>query len=680
MMEPSDYEQEKIERLRRAMYSRKLSEDLGERPRRAMSPDRELVGNDWVAPERGAPSSVVAPRVLSYTRGVLWWLLVSSVVFFLGAVAFFGYYFVLGGGSLAASPSNIDIAVSGPTQIAGGEATKLQIVITNRNRVPLQLAELVIKYPPGTRSPVLSEDSSQLQSCSGAATTAAGNLSLSEQRICLGTIDAGATKQGTVSAIFAGTQGEHESVGVELEYRIQGSNSVFVASSDYDLLFGSSPLSVSVEGNTQTISGQPVQLSITVSSNATERVRDALLHVDLPFGFKLTTADPKQSSDGLWELGDIGPGGQKVVTLRGVLSGQSGDQRTFRVDAGTRTSATSTAISTLLASNAFSMEVAQPFLGLSVLVNQSSTSSVIVSPGENVNVAVTYQNNLGVDITDAVIVARLSGIQIDGTTVRSSDGFFRSTDDTVLWDKNTTAGVLSRLSPGQQGAVSFSFQMPTSESLKSIKNPRLDISVNAAGKRLSETGVPQNLQSVTQQTIRLASDLQINAQGLYYASPIGSSGPIPPKANTETTYALVFTVTNTTNTVSNAVVTAVLPSYVRWVGSYAPAAENLTFDQTSGTFTWKVGDIAPGVGLNGVPPKQIAIAIGFTPSTSQIGQQPILVREITLKGTDAATGAIVTRTTSPDVTTNLAIVSKSSQEAIVGSDPGFSPANATVVK
>jgi hypothetical protein len=155
---------------------------------------------------------------------------------------------------------------------------------------------------------------------------------------------------------------------------------------------------------------------------------------------------------------------------------------------------------------------------------------------------------------------------------------------------------------------------------------------------------------------------------------------MPPKAGTETTYALVFTVTNTTNKIANAKITATLPSYVRWIGSHAPASEDLAFDQATGTFIWNIGDIEPGIGIGSTPPKQLAVAIGFTPSTSQIGQQPALVKSVMLTGIDSATGASVVRNATPDVTTNLATVGKSSQDALVGTDPGFSPANATVVK
>src|SRR3989344_6259862 len=577
--ELSEHEKEKIERLRRAMYSRSLSGMLGERPRHTLGKPQQVVGEDWEEKEMGAEPSMVAPPTMGLVRKILWWFLGASVIFFIAALAFFGYYFTLGSGSFSASPSNIDISISGPPQIAGGEPAKLQLVVTNRNKVPLQLADLVITYPAGTRSPTdFSTD-------------------FPTQRISLGTIEPGGSRQGTVSAVFAGTEGEHANVKVELEYRVSGSSAVFVAQTGYDVTFSSSPITLAIAGNTETISGQPVQVAVTLSSNAGAPIKDALLRVDFPFGLTFTRADPAPAQSGLRVVGDILPGQNKTVTIRGSLSGQSGDRRVFGLTAGTRSNATSSAITTSLADNTYAMQISQPFLGLSVGINNETGGGIIAAPGDTVTVSVAYQNNLSTEITDAIIVARLSGIVIDGTTVKTADGFFRSTDDTVLWDKNTTNGVLADLAPGARGSVSFSFQMPSSDALKNIKSPHLDISVNAAGQRLSESGVPQNLQSASRQTIKLATDLQLNAQALYYASPFGSSGPMPPKAGTETTYGLVFTVTNSTNKISGARLIATLPNYVRWVGSHAPAAEKLTFNQADGTFVWDIGDIEPGVGI-----------------------------------------------------------------------------------
>lgn len=649
-MEPPEYdhEKERIERLRRAMYSRDLSEKLKDKPRRALEDIRPIVGEEWHHEEEKLPASIVAPRAIAYARTALWWILGLAALFFVGATLFFVYYFTLGGGSSSASAANIDIAISGPSQIAGGEPTQLQVVVTNRNQVPLELAELILMYPDGTRSPTdLSTD-------------------LESQRISLGSIEPGGRRQGTVSAVFAGNDQE-VNVRAELEYRIGGSSAIFVATSEFHALTSSASVAVSVASNTETVSGQPLEFTIVLSNNANATVRDVLLAASYPFGFTPTSATPAPVGNSFWEIGDLAPGQKREVIVRGTLVGESGDERVFRFSSGTRKAKTEKTIGTTLSESSFKVRVSDPFLALSLNINRSTGQNVVVVPGTSVNVVVGWKNNLSTVIEDAVIVAKLSGIAIDGATVISSDGFYRSSDGVVLWDKTTTGGVLARLSPGASGSVSFTFQAPSSDALKNITNPTLTFTVNASGKRVSESGVPQNLQSVASQRIVLASDVRVTAQGLYYANPFGSSGPLPPTANTETTYAVVFTLTNTTSKITNAKLTALLPPYVRWVGIYSPGSEDLSFNHTDGTVTWNIGTIEQGVGSDGTLPRQAAIAIGFTPSTSQIGQEPILLQSIKLVGVDSATGSSVSRDVQ-NVTTN-----------IIG-DPGFSSTQATVIR
>lgn len=634
------------------MYSRKLEPLIKEKPRREFEERAAPVGEEWMREEPLMQRSAVAPQRARYLRTVFNWLMLAGITFGIGALGFAGYYFFLGGGSLPASSGNIDISVSGPLQVASGSPTELQIAVVNRNRTGLELADLVITYPSGTRSPVdLTTD-------------------LPSQRISLGTIEPGGRRQGTVSAVFAGIEGDRAEITIELEYRLEGSSAIFVADTHYQIVFASSPLSLSIDGNTETVSGQPTEFKVTIASNAEAAVKDVLLNVSLPFGFSITSTDPgsEKRADGiLWELDDIPPGGKKVVTIRGVQSGTSGDERVFRFQVGTRKDEKEKKISTILADYAHHMTVSRPFLSLSIGFNKEIVGgTLIATPGETVNVALAWENNLSTEITDATVVARLSGVQIDGATVQSSDGFYRSSDNVVLWDKTTTRGALSRLPAGARGTLHFSFQMPSNESLRNIQNPALSLSVHANGKRVSESGVPETLQATAVQNVRIASDVQIVAQGLYYSNPFGSSGPMPPKADTETTYALVFSITNTTNRITDATVKALLPPYVRWTGIYSPSSENVTFNQSDSTVTWKVGSIEPGVGIEGSLPRQTAIAIGFTPSTSQIGQQPILIRNITLTGRDS-TGQAISRST-PEVTTNIT------------GDPGFTPANANVVR
>lgn len=648
-MQGSPHEDEKIERLRRAMYSRSLSPKLKDRPRRALGEDSSQVGEDWKRPEAGTKTSIVAPMGMRTARIVLRWFLFAAIAFFVGAAVFFTYYFTLGGGSLPASPGNIAVSISGPPNVAGGESTELQITVSNRNRSSLQLADLVITYPPGTRA------SSQT------------STDAPSKRIQVGTLESGEARNIPVKAIFTGAEGQRAIVKVELEYRLQGSSAIFVTpAANFELAFSSSPISISIDGNNETVSGQPILLTLTVASNSATPIRDVLLSVGYPFGFKFSSAVPSPVRGGVWELGDIIPGKSVRIEIRGTLTGESGDERVFRTTLGTRKTKDSPNVDTALSLGSYRVTISRPFLALAVAVNKEDGANVTVAPGDRVNVSVLWQNNLPTAITDAVVVAQLSGVEIDGETVQSNDGFYRSSDNAVLWNKTTTSGALSNLAPGAKGTVNFSFLMPQSEILETLRNPRLIITVHASAKRLSEAGVPENLQATAAQIIKVASNLQVVAEGHYYDNPFGSVGPMPPKTGEETTYAILFTVTNTTNKIKNAKLAAHLPPYVRSLG-FIPPFEKISFNKIDGTLTWDIGDIASSVGVRGNPPRWAAVNIGFTPSTSQIGQTPSILENISLTGLDEATGAPAD-VTAQDVTTNIE------------GDASFSSTNASVVR
>ncbi len=653
------------------MYSRDLSGKLKERPRHELDDGKAPVGEDWVRPEPSIAGVPVAPKVLHMTRSLLKWFLMIAVLFFVVAVAFFVYFFAFGSGSHPASPSNIDITVTGPPTIAGGEISELQVVIQNRNNVPLELADLVVNFPSGTRSP------------------ADFATDLPSTRIPLGTIPPGGKRQGTIPAVFSGAGSSKSNVLVQLEYRVGGSNAIFLAKRDYAITFRTSPIVISIDGNTETVSGQPVRFTANVVSNASAPQKDIVLHIDYPFGFSLTGADPSPNAANTWYLGDFAPGEVKSVEINGTVRGEPGDARVFHLTAGTRKSPQASTIDTKLADSTHPMRISDSFLGLSIGINSGSKTApesdpfttvlstqgaAIVGPGETVAVTVSYVNNLSTAITDAIIVARLTGLPIDGSTVRTTDGFYRSSDGVVLWDKTTTKGKLGTIAAGAHGTLSFTFKAPDIKAING--SAAVDISVNAAGKRASETNVPQNLQSAAVKKVQIASNLQLFAQGLYYTNPFleNREGPMPPKAQIETNYGLLFTITNTTSRITNARLTAHLPSYVRWLGKYAPGSAAITVSAADGTVTWNVGDIAPGTGITGTEPLQAAILVGFTPSTSQIGQVPVLLEDIVLTGTDSATGQKIicgestTSCAAKDITTNLS------------GDAGFNPGDGIVAQ
>ncbi len=633
------------------MYSRSIAPHLRTRVRHDIRPVDYGVKTDWQEEVEPVAQSTVAPRVISATQNLMWWILGATVLFFIASVGIFFYYFTIGAGGTVASPGNIEISVRGPTTVIGGEVSELQVIVTNHNQAALELADLLVKYPEGkARSPTdyLTD--------------------LPQQRISLGNIEPGGRRQGTISAVLIGQEGSQETIQMELEYRVSNSNAIFVAKNEYAFTFASAPISVALEANEEAISGQSLLLTVHLTSNTDTVLKDALFAMEYPFGFKVESRNPEPKYSDVWELGDLSPGVEHVITIRGVLEGQEGDDRVFRASAGTRKEKKNKTIDVELAEVVHHVAVARPFIGLSLAVNkETGADAVSVNPGETVSVVIPWVNNLTVPITNAIIVARLTGLPINKGSVRTPDGFYRSTDNTVLWDKNTSHGVLDVLEPGERGTLSFSFQMPSEVELSAAREASVEIAIHAAGKRAAEMSVPETLQATVARTVKLASNTKLLARAFYYSNPFGSVGPLPPKVDQETTYAVVLTLQNTSNKIKDGKITAELPAYVRWIGVYSPAQERVSFNSLDGSVTWNVGDVAQGVGVENAPPREIAFSVGLTPSVSQIGQRPPLIRKITMSGTDTFTGRLVT-VTHKDIDTNLT------------SDVGFSALEANVVQ
>ena len=76
-------------------------------------------------------------------------LFIFSIVVFLLAAAY-GAYQILNGRNFV-SGSNIDIQITGPASISSGDTLILDVSIVNRNSSQLDLADLVMTYPEGTR-------------------------------------------------------------------------------------------------------------------------------------------------------------------------------------------------------------------------------------------------------------------------------------------------------------------------------------------------------------------------------------------------------------------------------------------------------------------------------------------------------------------------------------------------
>jgi hypothetical protein len=263
---------------------------------------------------------------------------------------------------------------------------------------------------------------------------------------------------------------------------------------------------------------------------------------------------------------------------------------------------------------------------------------------------ITWKNNLPVKVSNGELAMTLSGSALDRTSVSAGKGFYRSVDNTIVWNGQSDSS-LSEIEPGATGQFSVSFGSLPVGANESLQNAVIDVKIVFGGSRTDQGTGNQTVQTVLSRSIKLGTDLQLAARALHFSGAFQNTGPVPPIAERETLYTIVWSVSNSSNSVSDGFVRATLPQYVRWAGVTSPAGGDLVFNEGTREVSWKVGDIKVGEGIT-QGAREAAFQVALLPSLSQVGQAPAIISEATLTGTDDFTGTNITRTRSA-LTTRL---------------------------
>jgi hypothetical protein len=600
-----------VEHLKGELYSRKRKPGVQD-VRAPLTPSDAEAPVHWegeIAPRAPKPFYIQTAheRMALATK-----FLIGSAIFFVLAVAGALLFFFSGGNYI--SPQNIDLQIVAPPLIDGGTEANLTFLITNRNAAELQLADLIIDYPEGTRDPKSPQNA------------------LTHERLSVGTISPGRQVKLTSSALFYGTEGSAQAIKAQLEYSIQGSNAIFTKDGSASITIGSSPVSVRVESPEEVIAGEPFTLEVTVQSNAQEPVQDVLVQAQYPFGFSVRSATPRADAGStVWRLGTMSPGSSQVIRVTGVIDGQDGDERIFRFLAGTNKDETAGRIEVPFLSVPVSVVVHRPFITASIAVEGKTGQKVSATAGKMLQGSVTWQNNLSEEVRDVQIKLSLAGPVLDRATVSAGTGFYQSNDSTITWTSAQDPS-LAVVPPGGSGTLQFSFATLSPGTGGVVySNPIVDLTLTVGAVRVGQGSVPEQVTSAASTEVVLASAVALQARALRTGGPFSNGGPLPPRAETPTQYTIEWTVKNSSNTIAGAAVSAVLPTYVTFVK--AAEGSGISYDTGSRTVRWDLGDVKAGVGYSSAA-RQGFFQVALTPSTSQVGLSPMLTGTAALSGTD----------------------------------------------
>ncbi len=614
-MEPKDpKEPHRIEGLEQDMYSREFKTDVS--PRASLSPEvaptPDTVWKD--EPKKEEIDSVPKEAASPLFKRIF---IISAIFFLLSAgIAAFIFY----GGLNIISTSKVDMTFVGPVSIAAGDELGFDIIIHNQNRSPLLNTQLYIDYPDGTKQ----------------ATDISQDLLHTKEE--LGEIPAHTDTKRTVRAVLFGRERTDKEIKVTLEYGVKNSNGIFKKEKSYKVNISSTPLTMTINHAPEVASGQDISFTVDIASNSSVPLTNLALKAEYPRGFSFRSSEPEALDSTVWKIPTLKPGEKKSITITGKAEGEESDERVFRFDIGMLDKLNDKSIATSFLTASESIIVRRPPLAATLIITDTNAANPVVSPGQNLQGRIELTNNMTVQLIDLEVDLVFGGDALEATSPKAENALYRLPTKTMTWEK-TSNSLLTMLGPGERIPLLFSLATLPQSVLYGVKNGQITLDLYARG---TAVGTGQLIKSDVTKKAKVQPTLSLLNKLLYSVGPFSNTGPVPPKAESKTTYTVSWALTHTTNEIVNAEVHASLPSYVKWLNVKSPETAGLTWFPERNEVVWQAGNIP--IGTVGQVAKEVSFQVEILPSFSQVNTTPVVVDNIWFKGRDTFTGGTISLT------------------------------------
>lgn len=600
-----------IEELKKRLFMAKDEKSIPELREHTLHNPRYQVAKKWTKETINTTTKIMSHGSMFKKFFVI------SLLLFLGAASFFAFTFLKGNNTV--SNDNIEVSILGNAFTKGGDQLPINVSITNKNKSQISGVDLVVSYPKGSGT----NDTSEYV----------------RLRKTIGTIESGETKSEPYTLVLYGEQGTVKNITASIEYRVSGSNALFIKDASFTVTLSEAPLSLLVDAPEMIGSNQEYNLSITTTLNADTLSKDMVLVVAYPPGFSYTNASQSPMvGNNVFDLGDLKQGVPKTITIKGNLVGLDKEERSFQIYAGEQNKDNQSAIGVIYNSLLQNVMITRPFLDAHLTINGEDKPVYSVSGSTPINAQIVWSNNAITRITGAQVSLQFNGQALDKDSVIVPNGRYDARNNLIVWDADTVPEFVA-LEPGATGTLPFTI------SAKNISgtslNSEIQMTVGIRGEQSGDGIGQQTISSVDKKTLRFGVDFQIAQSVSFLQGSFKNSGTNPPKKGAETTYTVNWTLSPVENVVTGAIAKAVLPIGVRWVAKTSPALEKISFNPSTREVIWDIGTVKKSTS-NLV--RQVSFQVGVTPSAFDTETTTLLMGELNVVGTDTYTGSSVKNT------------------------------------
>lgn len=505
------------------------------------------------------------------------------------------------------SPKDAEVEVSVPDTVQSGVPFPLTVAVSNDSNVTLKDVQAVITLPEKF--------------------IFAGPERVSFINKSLGSLEVGDIVKQDFQVISLGNENTVAQFTTVISYVPGAFRSRFEKNITKNIIVADDGVVLEVIPPVKVFSGEVFTTDISYKNITDTRVNNLMLHITYPDGFTYSSSEPSViagAGNNEWYIGDLDPGAEGVLTLSGMLSGQTGAIFDFKLElTGGETQETYP-----VTQKTASVSIASSPLSL---VISRGNDSLILGLGDVVTYYLDYVNNTEVGLKDVIITAKLTGEMFDLSKVKSV-GALRSGDNTIVWNASRVPQ-LGSLAPGERGQVSFMVPIKALFPIQRLSSKNFTVQING---EIESPTVPRGVAgnktlgvSVLQSKIRGRLTVDSSVYFRDATSGMLNIGAVPPKVGQATQYTAHWILKNFATDADNVVLRAFLGANVRFTGQAKTNIEGgtaPTYDERTQEVVWNIGKIPANRGILS-PAYEAVFQIELIPSINQAETSPTLVRQ-----------------------------------------------------
>lgn len=438
-----------------------------------------------------------------------------------------------------------------------------------------------------------------------------------------------------------------QTISARMSYMPLGIGGVFEQIAYSDIRVSDSGLSLELSSPTKVFNGEQFTVEFEYENNSDFDFAGVQVRVLYPEDFQLISSTLKPSGgDEFFVIGDVESGEANSFSITGKFNGKDGAFYEF----GAEVSAEFGGERFDLFEKGATVSIESAPITLALSLDDDNGA---VSTGDTLDFSLVYRNNSSESLKDVIASVEFVGEMFDLGSLDSKGGSL--SNGIVRWNASAVKK-LALLESGAEGTIPFSIDVKDEFPVGAALDKNFKLNLIA---RVESNSVPSEVSSskVSSQTSfeTLVRDTILFRSFGYATEPvsdISNNGPFPPIVGQPTEFTVHWIFENGTNDMSGVQVRSFLGPNVEFTGK----ADSTTGvipeynDRTQEIF-WRVDSIPANAGVVSEPVRAI-FQVRLTPGADQKGQVPVLVKQMSVTGTNDFTEESVRYTVDP-ISTNV---------------------------